>query len=76
MLKEPLANAAGLAYFNHTVRTQVIAGASPGGLGAVLVQQQPDGSARAICYASRTLTSVERHYSQTKKESLGSCLGL
>ena len=65
-LNEQLANATKLEYFDHTARTQVIADASPVGLGVVLVQQQPDGSARAICYASRTLTSVERHYSQTE----------
>ena len=62
-LKEQLANAA--------AHTQVIADASPVGLAAVLVQQQPDVSARAICYDSRTLTSVERRYNQTEKEALG-----
>ncbi|XP_062511800.1 uncharacterized protein K02A2.6-like [Corticium candelabrum] len=70
-LKKQLAKATALAYFDHTARTQVIADASPVGLGAVLVQQQPNGSSRAICYASRTLTSVERRYSQTEKEALG-----
>ena len=40
-LKEQLAFAATLAYFDHTARTQVIADASSVGLGAVLVKQQP-----------------------------------
>ena len=71
MLKEQLCNAAVLAYFDHTARTQVIADASSVGLGAVLVQQQPEGSARAICYASRTLTSFEHRFSQTEKVALG-----
>ena len=39
------------------------------GLGAVLVQEK-NGEGRAVCYASRSLSSVERRYSQTEKEAL------
>ena len=44
--------------------------ASPVGLGAALTQLQPDGSERAVSYASRFLTAVERRYSQTEGEAL------
>lgn len=43
--------------------------ASPVGVGAVLIQCQA-GVNRVICYASRTLTSVEKRYYQTEKEAL------
>ena len=69
-LKDQVATAAALAYFDPTAPTQVIADASPVGLGAVLVQRH-DGIHRPIAYASRTLTPVERRYSQTEKEALG-----
>ena len=39
------------------------------GLGAVLIQEK-NGERRAICYASRTLSNVERRYSQTEREAL------
>ena len=39
------------------------------GLGAVLTQLQ-DGEWRAISYAFRNLTEVERRYGQTEKEAL------
>ena len=59
-----------LAYFDRNVSCrQVIADASPVGLGAVIVQEH-EGTLRPICYASRTLSSVERRYSQTEKEAL------
>ena len=68
-LKKDLANTQTLAYFDQNAPTQVIADAGPVGLGAVLVQKQ-QGQHRVISYASRSLTDVERRYSQTEKEAL------
>jgi len=68
-LKQSMAEAGILAYFNKSASTKVIADASPVGLGAVLMQNQ----SRAwvpICYVSRSLTDCERRYSQTEKEAL------
>ncbi|CAB3987669.1 Transposon Tf2-9 poly, partial [Paramuricea clavata] len=69
-LKSQLTNAESLAYFDKDAKTKIIADASPVGLGAVLIQEQ-DGEDRVVSYASRSLTSVERRYSQTEKEALG-----
>ena len=57
-----------LGYYDKDSPTQVIADASPVGLGAVLTQKQKNGP-RVICYASRSLTDTERRYSQTEKEA-------
>jgi len=69
-LKEALANASTLAYFDVNAKMQVIADASPVGLGAILVQKQGEDY-KIICYASRSLSDIERRYSQTEKEALG-----
>ena len=69
-LKKRLAKTTTLGYFDSTAKTRVITDASPVGLGAVLVQVQ-NGVERVICYASRSLTEVEKRYSQTEKEALG-----
>lgn len=69
-LKQRLGNAEILGYFDPTAKTIVITDASPVGLGAVLVQQQ-NKEERVICYASRTLTDIEKRYSQTEKKALG-----
>lgn len=69
-MKILLANAEVLAYFDKEAKTKVIADASPVGLGAVLIQEQ-NGENGVISYASKSLTSVERRYSQTEKETLG-----
>ena len=68
-VKERLARAETLGYFDKDTPTQVIADASPVGLGAVLTQKQKNGP-RVICYASRSLTDTERRYSQREKEVL------
>lgn len=58
-----------LGYYDVNDKTQVIADASPVGLGAVLVQIDKNGP-RIIAYGNRTLTECERKYSQTEKEAL------
>jgi hypothetical protein len=68
-LKRTLSSSTTLALFEKTARTTVVADASPVGLGAVLLQMQ-NGTQRPISYASRSLTNVERRYSQTEKEAL------
>jgi hypothetical protein len=51
-------------------RTEVFADASPVGLGAVLVQYNAEETPRIICYASKSLSEVERRYAQLEKEAL------
>ena len=68
-LKQLVAQATTLAYFREDCNTRIIADAGPQGLGAVLSQLQ-DGEWRAISYASRNFTEVERRYSQTEKDAL------
>ena len=64
-----MAEATTLAYFDKNCRTKIIADASPGGLGAVLVQEQ-NGEIVPISYASRSLTDTEQKYSQTERKAL------
>lgn len=58
-----------LGFYDVRGKTQVIADASPVGLGAVLVQVDESGP-RIIAYGNRTLTNCERKYSETEKEAL------
>lgn len=59
-----------MAYYKAEAHTQLIVDASPVGLGAIMVQRQRDGCYRPVAYATRSLTAVERRYSQTEKEAL------
>ncbi|KAI2646104.1 Retrovirus-related Pol polyprotein [Labeo rohita] len=68
-LKQKLAEAGTLAYFDKKALTKVIADASPVGIGAVLIQEQ-SGENVPICYVSRSLTECEQRYSQTEREAL------
>ncbi|KAK3733402.1 hypothetical protein QZH41_002706 [Actinostola sp. cb2023] len=68
-LKTRLGQAETLAYFDIYAKTRVITDASPVGLGAILSQEH-DGEYRVVSYASRSLTSVKKRYSQTEKEAL------
>lgn len=68
-LKSDLSTLPTLAYFDPKNRTRLIADASPVALGAVLIQFKLN-EPYVISYASKSLSSVEKRYSQTEKESL------
>lgn len=68
-LKESISNIKTLGYYNPSDKTQVIADASPVGLGAVLVQVGKDGP-RVIAFGHKSLTDCEKRYCQTEKEAL------
>lgn len=68
-LKQGLMNHSTLGYYNVNDRTQVIADASPVGLGAVLIQFK-DNDPRIISFANRSLKQPERNYAQPEKEAL------
>ena len=58
-----------MAFYDKDAPTEVVTDASPVGLGAILVQEK-QGVKRAVAIASRSLSDVERRYSQTEKEAL------
>ena len=64
-----------VAHYDQSADTELKVDASPVGLGAILLQRTK-GAVRPVAYASRTLTDVERRYSQTKKEALAVVWGL
>lgn len=68
-LKQHMLSPTTLGYFDVDDRTQLMADASPVGLGAVLIQVNELGP-RIISYASKSLSDVEKRYAQTEKEAL------
>lgn len=69
-IKNKLASANTLGFFDPDDKTLVIADASPIGLGAALLQENFKGDTRIICFASKSLTDTEKRYCQTEKEAL------
>jgi hypothetical protein len=74
-IKNSLAEASRLAYFNKNAPTKVIADASPFGLGAVLLQEQ-NGVSVPICYASRSLNPLRKAIFTDREGGPGTSLGL
>ena len=62
-LKEMLTTSPVMAYLDPAKETSILVDASPFSLGAILVQDN-----RAICYASRALTDVEKRSTCISKE--------
>ena len=70
-IKQALTSDTVIAYFDKNKETELFTDASPTGLSAILSQKTPDKDDRKIVsYVSRTLSDVERRYSQTQKEAL------
>ena len=60
------------AHFDTSLTTELTVDASPVGIAAILCQYNKDSreQKKIIAYASRSLTDIERRYSQTEKEGL------
>ena len=71
-LKEICSNTPVLAYANYQRPFKVHTDASESGLGAVLYQDQEDGTTRVVAYASRSLSrsKSEKRYHSSKLEFL------
>lgn len=74
-IKEKLTKAPTLAFFDARKDTVLWVDASPVGLGAVLQKYGKSGEARVVAYASRSLSEVERRYSQLEREALAIAWG-
>ena len=59
-----------LTLYDPNNPTTVSADASSFGLGAVLMQQQTDGSSQTVAFISRAMTKTEQMYAQIEKEAL------
>ena len=69
-LKYSLKSAQVLALYNANRETTLSADASSYGLGAVLLQKQPDGELRPVAYVSRAMSGVEQRYAHIEKEAM------
>ena len=75
-LKEKLISAPVMAYFDINKEAHLYVDASPYGLSAILMQKNETGDLRIVAYGSRSLTDVERRYSQTEREALAIVWGV
>lgn len=75
-IKNCLASEQVLAHYNHSAKLILTVDASPCGLGAILSQVEADGAERPISFASRTLNSAEKNYSQIQKEATAIIFGV
>ncbi|XP_030039241.2 uncharacterized protein K02A2.6 [Manduca sexta] len=75
-VRRELASERVLAHFEPTAQLLVAVDAGPYGLGAVLSQRDDAGIERPLAYASRSLSTSERNYSQIQKEATAIIFGV
>lgn len=70
-LKSELSSPRVLAVYSPYAETHVSADASSFGIGAVLIQKQPESEDwKPVVFISRQLSEAEKHYAQIGKEAL------
>ncbi|XP_039763948.1 uncharacterized protein K02A2.6-like [Pararge aegeria] len=75
-LKRELASERVLAHFDPAAPLMLTVDAGPVGLGAVLAHRDASGGERPIAFASRSLTTSEKNYSQIQKEATAIVFGV
>lgn len=75
-IKNELSSEKTLAHFNVNAHIILTVDASNFGLGSILSQIGEDGLERPVAYASRTLNSAEKKYSQIQKEATAIIFGI
>ncbi|KAJ0182603.1 hypothetical protein K1T71_001972 [Dendrolimus kikuchii] len=75
-VKNSIANTNVLVHYKPDLPLVLAVDSSSYGIGSVLSHRYPNGEDRPICFASRTLNTAERAYSQIDKEALAIIKGV
>lgn len=75
-LKKMLSSTPVLVHYDPQLPVTLACDASGVGVGAVLSHVMPDGKEQPVAFASRSLSSAERNYSQLEREALGIIVGV
>ena len=75
-IKKLLVSAPVLTHYNPELPIRLAGDASAYDNGAIISHRFPDGTERSVTYASQTLTSTKRNYSQLEKEALALIYGV